>query len=98
MEREIIRCKVCGMYHSKYQPCPSIKEETKMEWKPWEKYREEPLKMLPIYEPPCKDCRLWYPHVEYDTDSEIIAFNGIRCCRSDKMQNDFSCYREKNEK
>ena len=68
-----------------------------MKFEPWKDYIDEPLKRLPIDEPPCKHCQYWYPYMEYVTTESTIRFTGIICCRADERHNDFSCYREKKD-
>jgi len=47
-----------------------------------------------ITEPPCKHCKLFVPAVKTNAIGE---FGGWVFCRSDHMNHDFSCFREKKE-
>lgn len=65
-----------------------------MKWQPWEDFRQEE-EILPIKEPPCKDCCFWKPSRIYSCNGE---YDGVICCTKPDMEHDFSCYREKGEK
>ena len=69
-----------------------------MKWEPWITFKKtfkktkEEEDILPIYEPPCKNCRHWRPGRFY---SSTGMFDGIIACRSADMHYDFSCYEDK---
>ncbi len=66
-----------------------------MKWDPWNEF-EKDAEVLPIKEPPCKDCDYWKPIRCYGKDG---SFDGIICCHApEDMEVDFSCYRYKGER
>lgn len=88
-------------YYRKYPTAESFKKlhaeplgetgieiTTSIKWEPWVTYRAN-APILPISEPPCKDCAHWRPIVIFD---KYGNFDGVRMCQSDKMLDDFSCY------
>jgi hypothetical protein len=61
-------------------------------WDPKEQYYREFLYDLKeeMPEPPCKWCKYWKPHRQYNSYSYYI---GVRCCISPNGQRfDFSCF------
>lgn len=70
------------------------------EWKPWETYDQD-AEVLPIPEPPCKECRYWKPQRQYikSTYRKIgMVCDGIICCHAFEMFSDFSCFKLREEK
>lgn len=63
-------------------------------WNPWEdKYLTGVNTELEfLMEPPCKKCEHWHPRAVTDNKGIVKT---IRCCMSDKMFDDFSCYNPK---
>lgn len=53
------------------------------------KFRELKRQVLPILEPPCKNCRSWQPHPKYDANGNVAGF---RMCTAIEIKNDFSCF------
>lgn len=72
------------------------KEAPKFEWHPWNDFDDggESV-LLPIAEPPCKQCEYWKPHRTYSCVGNKMIFDGVRCCIKSDQFHDFSCYREK---
>lgn len=62
-----------------------------MRWQPWDDFKPEE-ELLPILEPPCKDCVFWKPQRQYMMNG---MYDGVRLCHSVDMQKDFSCYKER---
>ena len=67
-----------------------------MKWEPWNEYDEvrgDPV--LPIPEPPCKECYWWQPRqvIHYSASMRSSNLDSIRCCWASNMHFDFSCYR-----
>ena len=58
------------------------------EWEPWTTYKKD-RDVLPIIEPPCKHCVHWNPQRDFSRNGK---FNGIKCCTSDNIFDDFSCF------
>ena len=71
-------------------------------WKPWDEFKEQEdqranVAKLPIDEPPCKHCRFWFPVLEFDLHYGYPHTTGVKCCHSEDMFDDFSCYRARRE-
>lgn len=57
--------------------------------------RDEPIPILSVLEPPCKNCKNWKPHREAEvvtgTKGRLIVA-GVVCCIAAEMYQDFSCF------
>jgi hypothetical protein len=66
-----------------------------VKWEPWEDYKEDSA-LLPIFAPPCPNCKFWKPQRRYVELGEYgLKFDGIVCCHAKEQHCDFSCYRDK---
>ena len=61
-------------------------------WTPATDYEREP-EVLPIYAPPCPECKHWKPVRMYDG----ARYDGVRLCHAEDMLRDFSCFELKAE-
>jgi hypothetical protein len=74
-------------------------------WEPWSTYdikgkvtneekRRLEAEVLPILEPPCKQCIHFNPQREFIPHKEkgFYLFSGIRVCTAPERWSDFSCY------
>lgn len=60
-------------------------------WNPAQQYAQD-AEVLPIPEPPCRNCANWRPTRQYGGRGEFL---GVRLCQADEMAIDFSCFRKK---
>ena len=65
-----------------------------------EQYTGENLlpEKINIKRPPCEQCTYWKPYKKYapqDKNSGVMVCSGIRCCASNVMEHDFSCFETK---
>lgn len=64
-----------------------------MKWQPWIDFKQPPSPpLLPIAEPPCKECKHWSPRYQYNANGTP---GGIRICWANEQHHDFSCHEEK---
>ena len=66
-----------------------------MKWQPWIDFDDGEVEILPISEPPCKECSRWLPQRVYKLMGDSIKFDGVELCHAPEMYPDYSCYRAK---
>jgi hypothetical protein len=70
----------------------SAEQQKPDKWAPWITYAaidQGIMPELPIFAPPCADCRFWAPRREYQSGKMI----GIICCHGE-FERDFSCFED----
>ena len=63
-------------------------------WNPW--HATSNAHLADIAEPPCKLCKFFKPHINYETYQGEI-FNEVTICIAEDMFNDFSCFSYKGD-
>lgn len=66
-------------------------------WQPWDDSKQETAgafnQMKPVSGPPCTACKHWKPQVQFIHTALGFMYDGVRCCHSEDMHHDFSCFR-----